>query len=61
MSIALVELGFQKPKQRFRLSARDASLAVLWAAMALLVGMGVAYSVQAVSPSVTQSSSIQGL
>ena len=61
MSTALVELGFQKPKQRFRMSPKDICITVIWSGMALLVGMGVVYSVQSVNPSLTQSSNIQGL
>ena len=61
MSLALVELGYQKPKQRFRMSPKDMAITVVWSVMALLIGMGVVYSVQSVNPSVTQSSNIQGL
>lgn len=61
MSIALIELGFEKPKQRFRLSPKDMVITVIWSGMALLIGMGVVYSMQAANPSVAQSSNIQGL
>ena len=61
MSTALIELGFQKPKQRFRMSPKDMCMTVIWSAMALLIGMGVVYSVQSVNPSIAQSSTIQGL
>ncbi len=61
MSATLLSLGFQKPKQRFRLSARELCITVVWSAMALLVGMGIVYSVQTVNPSIAQSSNIQGL
>jgi len=61
MSLALLELGFEKPKQRFRVSAREMFITAVWSAMALLIGMGVVYSVQTVNPSVAQSSNIQGL
>ncbi len=61
MSTALVKLGFQKPKQRFRVSAKEMCITAIWAAMALLIGMGIVRSLQTASPSGIQSSSIQGL
>ena len=61
MSTALLELGFEKPKQRFRVTAKEMCITAVWSVMALLIGMGVVYSVQTVSPAVAQSSNIQGL
>ncbi len=61
MSTALIELGFEKPKQRFKMSPKDMCITVIWSVMALLIGMGVVYSVQSTNPSVARSSNIQGL
>ncbi len=61
MSTALLELGFEKPKQRFRLSPKEMIITTVWSVMALLIGMGVVYSMQTVNPPIAQSSNIQGL
>lgn len=61
MSVALLELGYEKPKQRFRISPKEMIITVIWSAMALLIGMGVVYSAQSANPSSVQSSTVQGL
>ena len=61
MSAALVEMGFQRPKLKSKMSFKDLCITVLWAALAVMVGMGVVSSVQAVSPAVSQTSAVQGL
>ena len=61
MAIALVQLGFQRPKQKFRVSIRDICIMALWASLALLLGMGIVSSISAVNPSVALSSASTGL
>ena len=61
MSATLVEMGFQRPKVKARMSLKDLCITALWAALAVMVGMGVVSSVQAVSPAVSQTSAVQGL
>ena len=61
MSTALVELGYQRPKIKLKMSLKELCIAAIWAALAVMVGMGVVGSVQAVNPSVAQTSVAQGL
>ena len=61
MSATLVEMGFQRPKIKSKMSLKDLCITMLWAALAIMVGMGVVSSVQAVSPAVSQTSITQGL
>lgn len=61
MSAALVEMGYQRPKIKSKLSLKDMCITVLWAALAVMVGMGVVSSVQAVYPAIAETSVTQGL
>ena len=61
MATALVELGFQRPKQKIRMSFKETCITVAWATLAVLVGMGIVSSISAVNPLVAQSSTSVGL
>jgi hypothetical protein len=62
MSAALVEMGFQRPKIKSKMSLKDMCITTLWAVLAVMVGMGVVSSMQAVNPAVAETSSVvQGL
>lgn len=61
MGKALVALGFERPKQRHKLSAKEACITAIWAGLAVLIGMGIVTSVSVVSPNVSESSAVAGL
>jgi len=46
MSLALVELGFERPKDKYKFNVRDTIVAVAWASLVILVGMSIASSIQ---------------
>lgn len=62
MSTALVELGFQRPKQqKFKFSVREACLTIAWAALVLMVGLSIASSIQSTDRVALDTSVSQGL
>lgn len=47
MSLALVKLGFERPKESFNVGLRETIIAVAWASLVIMVGMSIASSTQA--------------
>ena len=61
MSTALVQLGYARHRQKFRMSAKEICITVAWASLALLIGLGIASSLQTANPVTADSPTSQGL
>ncbi len=61
MSAVLAEMGYERPKIKHRTSYKDLLITMVWGALAILVGMGIVGSFQAVNPAISQTSVSQGL
>jgi len=62
MSTALIELGYQKPKQKkFHVTVREVCLTIAWASLVLMVGLSIASSIQSTSGLAFDNSIAQGL
>lgn len=64
MSLALVELGFERPKDKYKFSLKDTLIAVAWASLVVMIGMSIASSIKASTSQVAYDSvsvSSQGL
>ena len=61
MSTALVQLGYARQRQKFRISAKEICITVAWASLALLIGLGIASSLQVANPVTTEIPVSQGL